>query len=55
MRRSFVAAPHGFLLAIALAVMLPRPRYFDAHRNSPYLSQRAGVIARRMGAAELPQ
>ncbi len=41
--------------AARLAVMLPRPRYFDAHRNSPYLAQRAGVIARRMGAAELPQ
>ncbi len=37
-----------------LAVMLPNPKYFDAHRGSPYLSQRAGVIARRMGAAELP-
>jgi monofunctional glycosyltransferase len=37
-----------------LAVMLPRPKYFDDHRNSAYLSQRAGVIARRMGAAELP-
>jgi monofunctional biosynthetic peptidoglycan transglycosylase len=37
-----------------LAVMLPRPRYFDEHRNSAYLAQRAAVIARRMGAAELP-
>ncbi|WP_296655594.1 monofunctional biosynthetic peptidoglycan transglycosylase [Paraburkholderia sp.] len=37
-----------------LAVMLPRPRYFDAHRNSAWLAQRAAVIARRMGAAELP-
>ncbi|TAM05874.1 MAG: monofunctional biosynthetic peptidoglycan transglycosylase [Paraburkholderia sp.] len=37
-----------------LAVMLPRPRYFDAHRNAPWLAQRAAVIARRMGAAELP-
>ncbi|AAU50152.1 monofunctional biosynthetic peptidoglycan transglycosylase [Burkholderia mallei] len=37
-----------------LAVMLPNPKYFDAHRGSPYLAQRAGVIARRMGAAELP-
>ncbi|WP_322106050.1 monofunctional biosynthetic peptidoglycan transglycosylase [Paraburkholderia sp. J41] len=37
-----------------LAVMLPRPRYFDEHRNSAYLSQRSAVIARRMGAAELP-
>jgi monofunctional glycosyltransferase len=38
-----------------LAVMLPRPKYFDEHRGSAYLSQRAGVITRRMGAAELPQ
>jgi monofunctional biosynthetic peptidoglycan transglycosylase len=37
-----------------LAVMLPRPRYFDEHRSSSYLAQRAAVIARRMGAAELP-
>ncbi|HTH63017.1 MAG TPA: monofunctional biosynthetic peptidoglycan transglycosylase [Paraburkholderia sp.] len=40
--------------AARLAVMLPRPRYYDAHRSSPYLAQRAAVIARRMGAAELP-
>ena len=38
-----------------LAVMLPRPRYYDDHRNSAYLAHRAAVIARRMGAAELPQ
>ncbi len=37
-----------------LAVMLPRPKYFDDHRGSAYLTQRARVIARRMGAAELP-
>jgi monofunctional biosynthetic peptidoglycan transglycosylase len=37
-----------------LAVMLPRPKYFDEHRSSAYLTQRARVIARRMGAAELP-
>ncbi|WP_114813218.1 monofunctional biosynthetic peptidoglycan transglycosylase [Paraburkholderia kururiensis] len=41
--------------AARLAVMLPRPRYFDEHRNAPWLSQRAAVIARRMGVAELPQ
>jgi hypothetical protein len=34
--------------------MLPRPKWFDAHRNSVYLAQRSLVIARRMGAAELP-
>ena len=38
-----------------LAVMLPRPKYFDDHRGSAYLSQRSRVIARRMGAAELPE
>ena len=41
--------------AARLAVMLPRPKYFDEHRSSPYLAQRAGVIVRRMGAAELPR
>ena len=40
--------------AARLAVMLPRPRYYDEHRNSAYLAQRTAVIARRMGAAELP-
>jgi monofunctional biosynthetic peptidoglycan transglycosylase len=38
-----------------LAVMLPNPKYFDEHRSSAYLSQRASVIARRMGSAELPR
>ena len=37
-----------------LAVMLPRPKYFDDHRTGPYLTSRAAVIAHRMGAAELP-
>lgn len=37
-----------------LAVMLPRPKYFDEHRQSAYLAQRSAVIAHRMGAAELP-
>jgi monofunctional biosynthetic peptidoglycan transglycosylase len=41
--------------AARLAVMLPNPRYFDVHRSSAYLAQRARVIARRMGAAELPR
>lgn len=41
--------------AARLAVMLPRPKYFDAHRSSAYLAQRAAVIARRMGAAEVPR
>jgi monofunctional biosynthetic peptidoglycan transglycosylase len=40
--------------AARLAVMLPNPRYYDAHRQSPYLVRRAGLILRRMGSAELP-
>jgi monofunctional glycosyltransferase len=37
-----------------LAVMLPRPRYFEKVPNSGYLASRASVIVARMHAAELP-
>ena len=37
-----------------LAVMLPRPKYFEKLPNSSYLAERAGVIAGRLGNAELP-
>ncbi len=37
-----------------LAVMLPRPKYFEKLPNSAYLSGRAGVIVGRMGDAQLP-
>ncbi len=37
-----------------LAVMLPRPKYFEKLPNSSYLAERAGVIATRLGSAELP-
>jgi monofunctional glycosyltransferase len=40
--------------AARLAVMLPRPRYFEKLPNSGYLSARAGVIAARLGNAALP-
>ena len=40
--------------AARLAVMLPRPRYFEKLPNSPYLSARAATIVARMGDAELP-
>jgi monofunctional glycosyltransferase len=40
--------------AAKLAVMLPNPRFYDRHRNSPYMMKRAAVILRRMGSAELP-
>ena len=40
--------------AARLAVMLPNPRYYDLHRQTPYVSRRTGLILRRMGSAELP-
>jgi monofunctional biosynthetic peptidoglycan transglycosylase len=40
--------------AARLAVMLPRPRYYDHNRGSSYLARRTGLILRRMRSAELP-
>jgi monofunctional glycosyltransferase len=40
--------------AARLAVMLPRPKFFERVPNSAYLSSRAQTIAARMGDAELP-
>jgi len=40
--------------AARLAVMLPRPKYFEKLSNSGYLASRAGTIAGRMGDAVLP-
>ncbi len=40
--------------AARLAVMLPRPRYFEKLPNSGYLSHRASVVVARMPSAELP-
>jgi monofunctional biosynthetic peptidoglycan transglycosylase len=40
--------------AARLAVMLPRPKYFEKVPNSGYLASRANVIVGRMHAAELP-
>jgi monofunctional biosynthetic peptidoglycan transglycosylase len=40
--------------AARLAVMLPRPKYFEKLPNSSYLAERAAVIANRLGNAELP-
>ncbi len=37
-----------------LAVMLPRPRHYEKLSYSPYLAERAGVIASRLWRAELP-
>ena len=40
--------------AARLAVMLPRPKYFEKLPNSGYIASRAATIAARMGSAELP-
>jgi len=40
--------------AARLAVMLPRPKYFEKLPDSSYVAGRAGIIARRLESAELP-
>ncbi len=40
--------------AARLAVMLPRPKYFEKVQGSGYLAERSATIAARMGGAELP-
>ncbi len=40
--------------AARLAVMLPRPKYFEKLPNSSYVAGRAAIIARRLESAELP-
>lgn len=40
--------------AARLAVMLPRPKYFETRPNSGYLASRASIITARMGGVELP-
>jgi monofunctional glycosyltransferase len=42
------------LEAARLAVMLPRPKYFEKLPNSSYLAERSEVIAARLAYAELP-
>jgi monofunctional glycosyltransferase len=40
--------------AARLAVMLPRPKYFEKLPGSPYLAERSAVIAARLVNADLP-
>ena len=40
--------------AARMAAMLPAPKFFDRHRDSGYLGQRAGVIEQTMNAAQIP-
>jgi len=55
--RHYFRAPASSLTAAQaarLAVMLPNPRYYDAHRSTNYLARRTSVILNRMNSAELP-
>ncbi len=40
--------------AARMAAMLPSPKFFDHHRDGPYLSQRAEVIVRYLPMARIP-
>lgn len=48
------AATLGPAQAARLAVMLPKPRYFDKNQGSGYLQRRSELIMKRMNSAELP-
>jgi monofunctional biosynthetic peptidoglycan transglycosylase len=48
------AARLSSIEAARLAVMLPRPKFFEKLPNSSYIAGRANVIVRRMAGAELP-
>jgi monofunctional biosynthetic peptidoglycan transglycosylase len=48
------AANLGPAQAAKLAAMLPRPRYYDRNRNTPYLATYTERILARMPAAQLP-
>lgn len=40
--------------AARLAVMLPKPRFYDKNTGSAYLQKRSEIILRRMNSSELP-
>jgi len=40
--------------AARMAAMLPAPKFFDHHRESPYLEQRAEVVGRTLAYAQIP-
>ncbi len=48
------AARLGSMESARLAVMLPRPKYFEKLPDSGYLAERSAVIANRLGGAALP-
>jgi monofunctional biosynthetic peptidoglycan transglycosylase len=48
------AAQLGPREAARLAVMLPRPKYFEQYRHSGYLSSRSTTIAARIRDVDIP-
>ena len=48
------AAQLSSIAAARLAVMLPAPKRFEKRPDSAYVASRAGTVAARMGAVEVP-
>ena len=48
------AAALGAEASARLAAMVPRPRYYDTHRNDRWLARKTQIILERMPSAELP-
>ncbi len=48
------AAQLSPMAAARLAVMLPAPKRFEKRPDSAYAASRAGTVATRMGAVEVP-
>jgi monofunctional biosynthetic peptidoglycan transglycosylase len=40
--------------AARLAAMVPKPRFYDRNRNTPWLNRKTGIILERMNAVEAP-
>ena len=40
--------------AARLAAMVPNPRFYDTHRNTPWLEKKSGIIQGRMNSAIVP-
>jgi monofunctional biosynthetic peptidoglycan transglycosylase len=40
--------------AARLAAMVPKPRYYDEHRDTPWLTKKTNLILSRMPAAQVP-
>ena len=49
------AANLGTYQAARLAAMVPRPRFFEKHPNSPYLARHAATIEARMVQVAVPK